>query len=115
MPEEIQTIEGFESTKNSKSVVIVHFWAEWNATDFSMKKILKELESSFSENVTFVSINVDNENLFALCRNIPVVNVPTLLFIKDSKSISVDIGLNPKELEKEKEKIAVKIDSLINS
>lgn len=115
MPDEIQTIEDFNSKKDSKSVVIVHFWAEWNATDYLMKKILMELEASFAENVTFASIDVDSKNLFELSGSIPVVNVPTLLFLKDSNSISVDIGLNPRELVKEKEKIATKINSLINS
>ena len=114
MAYEIKSIEGFREISQLKNVVLFHFWAEWNGTDYLMKKLLAELEQELAKKVTFASVDVDNEKMYDFFRNIPIVNVPTLIYYKNRDKISIDIGFDTKQLTKEKEKISQKLKSLFD-
>jgi thiol-disulfide isomerase/thioredoxin len=97
--QEIKTINELNSFLSSYNFALIHFWAEWNGSDYIMKKNLAGIENEFNEKVYFGLIDVDNDNFAEFLRQIPIVNVPTLIYYKDKNIEKVDIGLkNPDEL-----------------
>lgn len=112
---QIETAEDFNNISKSKFIVLFHFWAEWNGTDYLMKKVLDELSKEFNNQAVFASIDVDSVNLYELCRSIPIVNVPTLIYFKNGSQVSVDVGFTSKKLNIEKEKIKSKLKDLLDN
>ncbi|HEY0429446.1 MAG TPA: thioredoxin family protein [Pyrinomonadaceae bacterium] len=109
MPEEIKSVEDFNSFIRAKGVVIIHFWAEWNRLDNEMKEILKELEFEFGRKVKFYSLDVDQPHLFDLLRNLRLSGVTALAYFKDGNKIALEVSL------KNKEYVQNKINQLLNS
>src|SRR6185369_7778059 len=91
---EISTPKEYQEFIKSCPVVLVHFWAEWNAYDYQMKNTLKEIESSYLGKVCFGTVDVDIEEMVPLCQELKLVNVPALAYYKDKKHIETIIGLN---------------------
>lgn len=102
MSKEIKSIEDFEGNTRFRGLTVIHFWAEWNAYDITVGKILSELEPEFKDKVNFCSVDVDQEHLIEFLRELPIINVPTLGYYKNGKKISLEIGLSKKEDFKEK-------------
>lgn len=114
MFQEVKSFEDFEKLSKSNSFILFHFWADWNGSDFLMKNILQELKDEFDEKIVFSTVDISDDanekSLTELCRTIPILNVPTLVFVKNGEIVSVDVGLNTKELKEEKQRIKSKLE-----
>jgi thioredoxin-like negative regulator of GroEL len=85
---------------SSLPVTLVHFWANWNAYDIQMKKRLEEIEPFFLINVGFGSVDVDQERMWSICKDIKIRTVPTLVFYRKGEVVEVVIGLTQSIKEK---------------
>ncbi len=94
---EIQTIEDFEYLTQSKELVVIHFWAEWNGYDKLLKEILNGLAVEFEEKVKFCSLDVDQQQFIGFLRSLPLPNIPALAYYKDGNKIALEIGLRKKK------------------
>lgn len=74
-------MEKFDDLIQSKSPVLVDFFAEWCGPCKMMKPILEELKSMVGEKARIVKIDVDKHQEIAHIYNIQ--SVPTLMIFKE--------------------------------
>jgi thioredoxin 1 len=77
----------FEEFINSKSTVIVDFYADWCGPCKALVPILKELPEG-----TVQSINVESEEGADLASEYRIQALPTLVYFREGKEIKRTIG-----------------------
>ena len=87
------TQENFEEVINSKSVVLLDFYADWCGPCRMVGPIVEEIANE-REDITVGKINVDEEG--ELAEAFGVVSIPTLVVMKDGKVASQSAGARPK-------------------
>ena len=79
---------------NSELPVIVDFWAEWCAPCKMLTPILEELSKEMNSHVSFVKVNLDeNQNL---AMKYSIRSIPTLLLFKEGELLDMKVGLPSK-------------------
>ncbi len=97
MPEIINTTDtDFENDINvTGKLVLVDLWAEWCSPCKMMEPVLEEIAGEMEESLQVVKINIDQNQETPMKFN--VMNIPTLLFLKDGKEVDRVIGVVPKK------------------
>ena len=91
-------MEKFDDLIQSKSPVLVDFFAEWCGPCKMMKPILEELKSMVGEKARIVKIDVDKHQEIAQVYNIQ--SVPTLVIFKEGLVVWRQSGvMQAKELK----------------
>ena len=78
----------------SKTPVIVDFWATWCAPCRAVAPILDELAESYRGKVTVGKVNVDEHPDIAA--QFGILNIPTLIFFKGGQEVDRVVGVQPK-------------------
>jgi len=80
---EITSKEFHEVINNSRPVVVVNFFAEWNMTCLMQAPVVGEIAENMKKDVKFVKINMDeNQELACKCK---ISSVPCLIIYKNGK------------------------------
>lgn len=97
MPEIINTTDtDFENDINvTGKLVLVDLWAEWCGPCKMMEPVLEEIAGEMEKSLQVVKINIDQNQETPMKFN--VMNIPTLLFLKDGKEVDRVIGVVPKK------------------
>ncbi len=97
MPEIINTTDtDFDNDINvAGKLVLVDLWAEWCGPCKMMEPVLEEIAGEMEESLQVVKINIDQNQETPMKFN--VMNIPTLLFLKDGKEVDRVIGVVPKK------------------
>jgi thioredoxin 1 len=83
----------------SKSPVVVDFWAQWCAPCLAAAPVLEELEKEYTGKIDFTKVNVDENG--PLAAKYGIAAIPTMLIFKDGQPVQQIIGYKPKkELKK---------------
>lgn len=89
------TKDNFKSEVLDKDyLIVIDFWATWCGPCQMLSPIVDELSEEFSD-VKFCKINVDEQPDLAM--QFGIKSIPTLIFMKNSKTVDISIGLVTKE------------------
>jgi len=99
----IHSIAGEDNFKDvvlqSKSPVVVDFWAQWCAPCLAAAPILEELSKEYNGKMGFAKIDVDSNSPLAVKYGITAI--PTMLIFKGGQPVQQILGYRPKkELKK---------------
>lgn len=84
-----------EEVLNSKIPVLVDFWATWCNPCKMLSPIIDQIAEEMSGEIKIGKVNVDEEGMLSV--EYGVMNIPTLLMVKDGKVVSKLVGLHSKE------------------
>ncbi len=85
----------FEQTVlQSKTPVLVDFWASWCRPCLMLAPILDELADEYSGKITFTKLDVDQNPKTA--SRYSIRSIPTLLIFKNGEPVSHLVGYKPK-------------------
>ena len=96
---EISSHEFEETINNSKSLVVIDFYAEWCMPCLMLAPVLEELASKLKE-IKFARVNVDENK--ELSSKFKIVSIPTLIVFKKGEEVERIIGALQEEVLEEK-------------
>ena len=78
----------------SKTPVLVDFWADWCGPCRMVAPIVEELAEEYEGRISFAKLDVDQNPRTA--SKYSIMSIPTLLIFKDGNPISNIVGFRPK-------------------
>jgi len=88
-------LDNFDNEINeSKTPVLVDFWAEWCGPCKMLTPILEEISQELNQKVQVVKVNLDENQDLAMKYSIR--SIPTLLLFSNGELVDTKVGLIPK-------------------
>ena len=89
------TDDNFETEViNSKTPVLVDFWAEWCGPCKMLSPVLDELSAELASKIKIVKMNVDDNPKTP--SEIGIRGIPTMIIYKDGEAVATKVGASPK-------------------
>lgn len=99
------TDQSMASALDTKQLVLVDLWAPWCGPCRMVAPILENLARRYAGKIKVVKVNVDDNP--ATAQTYDARSIPTLVFVKDGKTVERIIGAQPEPA------LATRIDALL--
>jgi len=93
-PVEVNDSNFDQMVLQSKTPVMVDFWAVWCGPCRMVEPVVEELANDYEGKVTVARLNVDENPKTA--SQYSIMSIPTLLIFKDGAPVSNIVGFRPK-------------------
>ncbi len=93
-PVEVNDSNFDQMVLQSKTPVLVDFWAAWCGPCRMVAPLVEELAGEYEGKVTMVKLNVDENPQIA--SQYGIMSIPTLLIFKNGAPVSNIVGFRPK-------------------
>jgi thioredoxin len=95
----IQAIDGEDSFKSavlqSKSPIMVDFWAKWCGPCLMTAPVLEELATEYAGKIDFAKVDVDANG--PLAARYGITSIPTMLVFQGGQPVKQITGYKPKQ------------------
>ena len=89
----INSTQEFDDLIKQNKYVLVDFWATWCAPCRMVAPVIEKIADQYSEKVIVAKVDVDEQQELAIRYGIQTI--PTIIFFKDGKLASKEIGVKP--------------------
>lgn len=89
----INSTQEFDDLIKQNKYVLVDFWATWCAPCRMVAPVIEKVAEQYSEKVVVAKVDVDEQQDLAIRYGIQTI--PTIIFFKDGKLASKEIGVKP--------------------
>lgn len=83
----------FDAAVDAAPVALVDFWADWCGPCRMLGPAIEELAAKYEGQALVAKVNVDEEP--ELARRFGIMNIPTVVFLKNGQEIDRLIGVMP--------------------
>ncbi|MFH1397255.1 MAG: thioredoxin [Candidatus Omnitrophota bacterium] len=74
----------------SKSLVVVDFWAGWCGPCKMIAPIVEELAKEYTHKVKIAKVDIDDNS--SIASQFGIMSIPTLVFFKNGKAVAQTVG-----------------------
>lgn len=91
----VKTAE-FDQTMDAAPLAMVDFWASWCGPCRMLAPVMEDLAARYEGRALIAKVNVDEEP--DLARRFGVMNIPTVVFLKQGREFDRKVGAYPAEV-----------------
>lgn len=88
--------EGFDAAVEAAPLAMVDFWAVWCGPCQMLGPVMEDLAGRYEGKALVAKVNVDEEP--ELARRFGVMNIPTVVFLKNGREFDRKVGAYPAEV-----------------
>lgn len=88
--------EGFDAAVEAAPLAMVDFWAVWCGPCQMLGPVMEDLAGHYEGKALVAKVNVDEEP--ELARRFGVMNIPTVVFLKNGREFERKVGAYPAEV-----------------
>ena len=86
----------FDAAVAAAPLAMVDFWADWCGPCKMLSPVIESIGSQYEGKVLVGKVNVDEEP--ELARRFGVMNIPTVVFLKNGQEIDRKVGVMPPQV-----------------
>ena len=86
----------FDAAVAATPLAMVDFWADWCGPCKMLSPVIESIGSQYEGKVLVGKVNVDEEP--ELARRFGVMNIPTVVFLKNGQEIDRKVGVMPPQV-----------------